>query len=42
MSLLDLLDGGLVLLLGAAGDVDRAIVLVEDLAELLADAYNVS
>lgn len=30
--LLDFLSGGVVLLLGAAGEVDGAIVLVEDLA----------
>jgi len=40
VSLFDLLNGGVCFALRASGDVDSAIVLVEDLAQLLANAYN--
>ena len=41
MSLLDFLDSRVGLALRASGDVDGAIVLVEDLAQLFANACDV-
>jgi hypothetical protein len=38
IGLLDLFDGSIGLALRATGNVDGAVVLVEDLAEFLADA----
>jgi len=40
VSLLDFLNGGVGLALRATGDVDGAIVLVEDLAQLFADTCD--
>jgi hypothetical protein len=42
IGLLDLFDGRLGLALRATGYVDGAVVLVEDLAQFLADAWEVS
>ena len=42
IGLFDLLDGRVSLALRATGDVDGAVVLVEDLAEFLADACELS
>ena len=42
MGLLDLSDGRLGLALRATGYVDCAVVLVEDLAQFLADAWTLS
>jgi hypothetical protein len=42
IGLLDLVDGRLGLALRATGYVDGAVVLVEDLAQFLADAWEVS
>jgi hypothetical protein len=42
MGLLDLVDGRLGLALRATGYVDGAVVLVEDLAQFLADAWMLS
>jgi hypothetical protein len=42
IGLFDLLDGRVGLDLRATGDVDGAVVLVEDLAQFLADACELS
>jgi len=42
MGLLDLVDGSFGFALGATGYVDSAIVLVKDLAQFLADAWEAS
>jgi hypothetical protein len=42
IGLLDLFDGSIGLALRATGNVDGAVVLVEDLAEFLADACESS
>ena len=42
IGLFDLLDGRVSLALRATGDVDGAVVLVEDFAQFLADAWMLS